>query len=425
MRRSDIFESFVKIAKEKGLVSESAEQTEKTLDNPRWDSLSTEEIGKLYNNKPEGSKRNIIEEAHPESVIIAPSYDKLHGLVENENQRQDITLNIIMQEPRSGSLTQRKYAEQELVLNLVRVANDLDSLEMDEMRVLADSCLQQATTHKQIEKTAIVPLVIGVAVACLGALYAYQHVTKKEGFSVDLQKLTDVIHSAQTENTNFEIGYQYSPEFLNMLADLLQKSQQVQAAVEKCNNAMAKISKPKTAQELAKLSTTSEGKDLASAYEELKSLMNNLTPYFTKVIQNVNDPSFRERAVKDRGFFQGLIDKIPGLHSPTSDGALMSNDFARINATLSNYMEDIQSLMQAFAKAQQFEQKASSDLSTSAPSQDQTPPTNLIPNQQNLGEPIPNATPTPPNASPDLVARREKAPWDDIKVPNSLEGLMG
>ena len=108
MRKSEIFESFVKIAQEQGLLSEAehAEHTEKDFPetNPRHDSLSIEQIGKLYGVKPDAPedmeyKRNIIEDAHPNSVVTAPSYDKLNGLVENENEGQNIRLRIVMKDP--------------------------------------------------------------------------------------------------------------------------------------------------------------------------------------------------------------------------------------------------------------------------------------------------------------------------------------
>ena len=40
MSRSEVFDNFLKIATEKGLVSKAeAEHTEKNTDNPRWDSF--------------------------------------------------------------------------------------------------------------------------------------------------------------------------------------------------------------------------------------------------------------------------------------------------------------------------------------------------------------------------------------------------
>src|SRR5271156_3914089 len=105
MNRSDIFESFVKVAQEKGLISkaEHAEHTEKDFSatNPRMDSLSIEQIGKLYNTKPKMPKdmeydHNIMEDAHPDPLVISPSYDKLNGLIENEIEGQNIRMRIVM-----------------------------------------------------------------------------------------------------------------------------------------------------------------------------------------------------------------------------------------------------------------------------------------------------------------------------------------
>ena len=102
MRRSEIFESFIKIAQDKGLVSKDApEKAIKQLSKThRHDSLSAEDIAKLYGVKidqPKGMEytRNIIEDAHPDSVIVSPAHDKLNGLVENNNERQNIILNIV------------------------------------------------------------------------------------------------------------------------------------------------------------------------------------------------------------------------------------------------------------------------------------------------------------------------------------------
>src|SRR5512142_1100769 len=152
MKRSEIFESFVKIAQEQGLLAEAehAEHTEKDFSetNPRYDSLSIEQISKLYGVKPDKPKdmeykKNIMEDAHPDSVVISPSHDKLNGLVENNIERQNILLHIVHKEP-DGHLTQRKYARKQLLLSLVRIGNELDNRGDDELRKLADACLEQA-----------------------------------------------------------------------------------------------------------------------------------------------------------------------------------------------------------------------------------------------------------------------------------------
>lgn len=147
MRNSEIFEAFVKIAEEKGLISKAESSKEKLEKNPRADSLNNKDIEKLYNVSPETNKdmsykRNIVELAHPKKAIIGPSYDKLNGLVENVNERQDIMYNIVSRQP-TGQLFNKKYAEHQLVMSLVRVANDMDNKEQEELMALADICLEQ------------------------------------------------------------------------------------------------------------------------------------------------------------------------------------------------------------------------------------------------------------------------------------------
>jgi len=147
MRNSEIFEAFVKIAEEKGLISRAESSKDKLEKNPRADSLSEKDIAKLYNVSPETNKnmsykRNIVELAHPNKSIVGPSYDKLNSLVENVNERQDIMVNIVNRQP-TGQLFNKKYAEHELVMSLVRVANDMDNKEQEDLMALADVCLEQ------------------------------------------------------------------------------------------------------------------------------------------------------------------------------------------------------------------------------------------------------------------------------------------
>jgi hypothetical protein len=163
MRNNSVYAEFLKIAQKKGLISTDKEarhnddkwgpeHTEKSIKENRIGSLSIEQIAKLYHNKPETFKEmeyehNIMEIAHHHPVVTAPSYDKLNGLVENENEGQNIRARIIMKTP-DGQLVQRKYAE-ELIMSLVRVANDLDNRNENTLCKLADVCLQQVAVKKK------------------------------------------------------------------------------------------------------------------------------------------------------------------------------------------------------------------------------------------------------------------------------------
>jgi cell division septation protein DedD len=156
---SEIFDNYAKIAIQNGLIKVSAEDKPKEKPkkinetNPRFDSLSIEDIANLYGKKPDMPEdmkyeRNIIEDAHPERVVMFRSHDKVNSLVENDQERQNIIINMIRKMP-NGNLANKKYAESELALSLVRLAIDMDNKNKDEFRVLADTCMKQLQKEAQ------------------------------------------------------------------------------------------------------------------------------------------------------------------------------------------------------------------------------------------------------------------------------------
>ena len=225
MRRSEIFDEFVKIAEENNLVS-SEKSFSKLEKNPRADSLSISDIEKLYNVKPDSTlkyKNNIMESAHPDSSVVSNAYDKLNGLVENNIERQNILLNIVNKN-NNGHLTQHKYAEKELLLSLVKIANDLDNKNQDELRCLADVCIEQVSS-KSIKKEAqaaaagllatIGPWAAAVGLIA-GAMLLKSNLPKfNSGFKPNhedlMKQLDDLINS---NDVTLGFGRKLRPEFI-------------------------------------------------------------------------------------------------------------------------------------------------------------------------------------------------------------------
>ena len=155
-RRSDIFDSYAKIAEEKGLISlaedepksskpkESSKIKKYKKDSyPRVGSDDISTIEALYNVKPSSSydyEDNIMEAAHKNPVVISPAYDRINGLVENNIERNNIMCNIALK-PTVGTETRRRYADKELLMELIRVANDLDNRGLEDIRKIADACI--------------------------------------------------------------------------------------------------------------------------------------------------------------------------------------------------------------------------------------------------------------------------------------------
>jgi hypothetical protein len=151
---TEVFENFLKLAQKEGLVATAAKKepnpddSKKLLEkNPRWSWQDADTISALYGVKPDlpesmKYERNIIEDAHPNACVLAPAYDRLNALVENNNERQNIMLHIVHKTP-DGNYTHHRYAQSELMQSLVRTANHLENQSMAELRVLADVCIEQ------------------------------------------------------------------------------------------------------------------------------------------------------------------------------------------------------------------------------------------------------------------------------------------
>lgn len=367
MNRSDVFDNFVKIAQKEGLISESehAEHTEKDFPetNPRMDSLSIEQIGKLYNNKPQTFKemeykRNIIEIAHPESLVISPSYDKLNGLVENENEGQDIRIHISLKEP-DGHLVNRKYAEKEFLLSLVRVANALDNSGQRDLRVLADVCLEQAASpKKKLEKRAVAPLLIVAAIAAAaGLFYAQQHMDlSSQGFQRDYEITVQAIDALLEEHNSWGVGHTYTSEFVDMVTELKQNLTILSAAVEKAMPVIKQAEKPRGLKALkdwaavAQQPNTQQG---VQAIEELKDTVEEVLPFINQALADLKSPGFRQRSIASVGKGTEVFDRM------------FSNKMDALAQDLPTLESDIKSIVTDLKGAERTQQIATQRLQSS------------------------------------------------------------
>ncbi len=166
-KRSEVFENYIKISRENGLIdddivitAEAMTQEEKYKDK-EW----KETVQMLYNVNMD--KEDILDKAHPKSVIIAPSYDKVNGRVDNLKEVHDIMTGIATKPP-NGSYTNHKYAsaKDDLLKNLIRIGYEFDNKNIDDIRKLADSC------SERFVKNAFAPLLLAGGVALIAGITA-------------------------------------------------------------------------------------------------------------------------------------------------------------------------------------------------------------------------------------------------------------
>lgn len=334
---SEIFEAYAKIALDKGLIKQAAETKDskelkeyRNANHPRVGSDDISKIEALYGLKIDRPKsmeyeHNIAENAHPNQVIIAPSYDKLNGLVENINERQHILINIT-QKPVNGHLVQKKYAE-ELATELLKVATDLDNREMTDLRVLADTCLVQVN---QLQKTALLPAVLtapallglsplaiaGLAAGVLGAAYLFNHMHDPDrGLVANIKNALDKLDALIGEDWFHQTFYAtLKPEFLTNLKKFRADLATLKKGADDFNTIEAKMHNMKTLQELAATAQES-GQDIVAKVEEFRHLLINLAPEINQAIELFSTANVKDMAIKDESWLSNLTSKIePILH---------------------------------------------------------------------------------------------------------------
>lgn len=364
MKRSDIFESFVKIAQEKGLISNaSPEQNKKDLEKThRADSLSIDDIAHLYGVKPDAPKdaqykRNIIEVAHPEPVIIAPAYDNLNALVENDQERQNILLHIV-NKTNNGYIVQRKYAQRELILSLVRLGNDMDNRGQDELRALADVCLKQSSPGP-IRKQAQLQVIIPIIAAIIGGIYAKQHLRfHSDGFTADYEKAINELDDLSTSNSNWGVGYDYRPEFIELTNDIKNKLNELNTAYKAVLPHLDKLEVPKTGAQLLQMASQQSAQEALHALQEFKKVSDEIEPYLKTVVANFSNPEYKQRQIVQKGMLSGVLDSAELLHG--GNHGLIADDFDDVTHALQTVLYDVDNINKGLSQA---DSKADEDIS--------------------------------------------------------------
>lgn len=358
MSNSDIFDRYAKIAEEQGLVSVADEQESKPKESaklkkykkspyPRLGSDDISTIEALYNVKPDSIieyELNIMEAAHPKPVVIAPAYDRLNALVENNIERQNIITNIVMK-PTDGNLVNKKYAEKEFLMQLIRVANDLDNANNEELRVIADACIETLTEKKNFKKEALAPLVIvGIAASVLAGFWLQQHANDPD------RGLVGNMHNAITQLNDLKETSWYEStvdETVQREADnLIKRIQSLQAHAADFNRAVDSIYRPASLNdnnEVAKFTNSIEnnGQSAKASIERFVRVMDSVIPDIITSINNFTSSFYQKQHTE-----QSWLGDAAGWLGEAAHGrwGLIANDFISAANALGTLKE---SLMEA------------------------------------------------------------------------------
>ena len=363
MRDSEIFSNFVKIAQEQGLISKDSKGKTALAEAGKYDKEEVSNIEALYGVKPDAPKemeyeRNIMEVAHPNSLVIAPSYDKLNGLVENNIERQNILLHIV-NKPVNGHLTNHKYAKDDLIKTLVRVGNTMDTKEEITLCSLADHCLNQVAQTTTFKKTAWIPVAVGVA-AILGGIYLKNHVRFiSDGLQADHQKLMAELDDLLTSNSDWGVGSSYKTQFIATIQDFKGKLQHFGSTFNQIEAIINDIEQLRDAKELMEWAKQPKTYDIQKAIEVFRSSVDFLLPEIQKIIKNFSDEGYKQRQTQDKGWMSSLVDATQVLHGGKG---LVADDFDDVRHALETYLVDIQNIRKILVEAGSIQQQVAAEM---------------------------------------------------------------
>lgn len=271
MRNNEsIADGFAKIAQKQGLfdptIVKKAEETTKELSN----------IELLYGLKPKDWK-DILDEAHPESVVISPAYNEVDGLVENLKQRHKIMEDIAYRKP-AGNFKQYFYtteaekvskAYNDLLQETIKIGYQLDLNNEDELAAFADNCSEQLTKEAAWP---VVALIVG-AVAALGYLVYSTNNPSSQGVRSDTKRALTEIEEIRADYPDVAKNLQSLKENLELL---LKRSESFISYNDKIINSLLTISgtskeeKKKAIAENASQFIGKGGNEIIANFEDFK-----------------------------------------------------------------------------------------------------------------------------------------------------------
>src|SRR5690554_6343931 len=153
---SEFEKEYLKIAEKHGLITkddyvDAHEELKKK--QAAKDKDIEEQIALLYGVKPNGKEddESIVEKAHPGVAVVFPVEDRMNGIVENLQQRQDILVEIANR-PSNGKYQQKLFvtAYNDLARSLMKAATECDLNDNEDLAIFADSCNEKLANEHEV-----------------------------------------------------------------------------------------------------------------------------------------------------------------------------------------------------------------------------------------------------------------------------------
>lgn len=348
---------------------------------PVMDSDGIEAIENLYNLDTSGDAYdvNIVEVAHPNAVIIHPSYDKVNGLFENINERSTVMQNLALDMPTGSVLARTKYASKELTLELVKIANEMESHNKEDLFTLADKCLMSVSTIDDrltkkagFKKESLGPLILGVglstwalgAAAVLGGVWLYSHLDDADnGFIANCDNAIKQLQDLQ-ENSWYEsdIDESVQKSCEELVLNLSQMKDQAAIFATWSNKFEAPRNLEETKIELEKLKKDKAvgAKDAPKAgIDMFKALVQKTYPMVNTAIRNFSNEAYQKDHTNNSWLGNAAGRVGDWLHGRWG---LIANDFQSALNALMPLKKSMEDTMKRVFSVDQMIEKYESDI---------------------------------------------------------------
>lgn len=341
----------------KFIIAAQDDASKKALEaDRRVDSLTAEKISKLYNlDVNTKGKRNIVEEAHPETVVAFDSYDKLNGVLKNDNQKQDITINILNRK-QTGFLVHEKLASQSALINsLVKTANYLDSRD-PALAMYCDKILVEF--NNSLEKEAMLPpaVLAGILIPAgiVGLMYWQQHSSSANlGLLENIKRMGNEIDDILNDKA-FITGRDYNQEFKNKLTSCKNNLSNILVLYKDLKDKIVGFTFPENGQELMALSKDLSSQDLITKFNEFKRMATAMVSYLTNLKEKLADDDMKAMQVSNKGFLTGLIDRAKIL---SGGSGLIKDDIDDLLALIDPVVASLLKTLEIMKKSQEKSQE--------------------------------------------------------------------
>lgn len=269
-------------------------------------------IDDLYDIDVNKKKRNITEEAHPDLKVGFDSYDPVNSVLKNDNQKQDLTINILNRK-QHGILVNEIYASKaRLIGSLVKTANTLESHDAG-LTLYCDNIIRALDNEKMPDKVAAAQLAVmpflAIPAGVVAIMYFQQHLPAfSSGVERDIKNMQAEIKDMLDDSAGSLIGRTYTDSFKSKLNFAYTNLTKIGNAFQFIKQRLSQMILPKNGEELLETKDDPKNEQTIQYFDKFTEMSLAMIQYLNKFKVAMQNQDMKEMQIQQKGKLQQLID---------------------------------------------------------------------------------------------------------------------